>query len=451
MKYRIRKKNELKPSGLHWIYYLPRDWKKASLKYILNYVIGSTPSTSKDKYFFGNNIWVSISDIKDKYISDAKQRLSDEAIIDCNIKKVPKGSLLYSFKLSVGQMSFNTVDLYTNEAIASFINDENVNLDFWYYALGKYLIEYSNENIYGAKLLNQDLIKNARLLVPSKIEQQKIANFLDEKSKIFDEAISKKEQLASKLEFVKQTLISEVVTGKLKIIEQNSKLQSIKREQNELKPSKVEWLENIPKNWQIKKLKYFTIKITSGSTPLGGSETYLDEGIPLLRSQNVHFKGLSLDNVAFISDEVHNQMKRSQLQERDILINITGASIGRVTYVPIGFGNGNVNQHVCIIRINHKIVYYKYISLFLSINYGQDQVFINQVGTSREGLSFEDLNNFSIVFPNFDEQQQISKYLDEKLIHFDNTIEKTKQSIKKLKEAKEALISQVVTGKIEVL
>ena len=104
---------------------------------------------------------------------------------------------------------------------AQNINNENVNLDFWYYALGKYLIEYSNENIYGAKLLNQDLIKNARLLVPSKIEQQKIANFLDEKSKIFDEAISKKEQLISKLELAKQSLISEVVTGKLKIVEQN--------------------------------------------------------------------------------------------------------------------------------------------------------------------------------------------------------------------------------------
>ena len=195
MKYKIREQNELKPSGLHWIDYLPKDWEKASLKYILNYIIGSTPSTSKDKYFFGNNIWVSISDIKDKYISDAKQRLSDEAIIDCNIKKVPKGSLLYSFKLSVGQMSFNTVDLYTNEAIASFLDNENVNLDFWYYALGRYLIEYSNENIYGAKLLNQDLIKNARLLVPSKIEQQKIANFLDEKSKILMKLYPKKSNL----------------------------------------------------------------------------------------------------------------------------------------------------------------------------------------------------------------------------------------------------------------
>ncbi len=218
MKYRIREQNELKPSGLYWIDYLPKDWKKASLKYILNYVIGSTPSTSKDKYFFGDNIWVSISDIKDKYISDAKQRLSDEAIIDCNIKKVPKGSLLYSFKLSVGQMSFNTVALYTNEAIASFINNENVNLNFWYYALGKYLIEYSNENIYGAKLLNQDLIKNARLLVPSKIEQQKISKYLDEKLIHFDNTIDKTKQSITKLKLAKEALISQAVTGKIEVL-----------------------------------------------------------------------------------------------------------------------------------------------------------------------------------------------------------------------------------------
>jgi len=202
---------------------------------------------------------------------------------------------------------------------------------------------------------------------------------------------------------------------------------------------------------EVKKLKYFTFKITSGSTPLGGSATYIDKGIPFLRSQNIHFDGLSLEKVSFISDDVHNSMKRSQLRQKDILINITGASIGRVTFIPKDFKEGNVNQHVCIVRINHKKAYYKYISLFLSTNYGQNQVFVNQVGTSREGLTFDDLGNFRIIFPSKNEQKQISKYLDSKLIHFDNTIEKTKQSITKLKLAKQSLISEAVTGKIEIL
>lgn len=447
MKYRIREQNELKPSGVEWLGDIPKDWEYHKNKYIFKRI--------------SNNVG-------DNYDNYKVLSLTLNGVIERNMNNMGKMPSSFSIYQIVEKESLILClfDIDVTPRIIGYVNTQgiissaytnlivkNLYSKYYYY----WFLTLNNQNIllnYTKSLrntINNENFMSLESLVCSFFEQQKIANFLDEKSKIFDESISKKEQLISKLELAKQSLISEVVTGKLKIIENNSKLQTIKREQNELKPSGVEWLGDIPTDWQVKKLKYFTTKITSGSTPLGGSETYLDEGIPLLRSQNVHFKGLSLDNVAYISNEVHNQMKRSQLQERDVLINITGASIGRVAYVPIGFENGNVNQHVCIIRINHKIAYYKYLSLFLFINYGQDQVFINQVGTSREGLSFEDLNNFIIVFPNFDEQQQISKYLDEKLIHFDNTIEKTKQSIKKLKEAKEALISQAVTGKIEIL
>ena len=440
MKYKIREQNELKPSGLHWIDYLPKDWEKASLKYILNYIIGSTPSTSKDKYFFGNNIWVSISDIKDKYISDAKQRLSDEAIIDCNIKKVPKGSLLYSFKLSVGQMSFNTVDLYTNEAIASFLDNENVNLDFWYYALGRYLIEYSNENIYGAKLLNQDLIKNARLLVPSKIEQQKIANFLDEKSKIFDEAISKKEQLISKLELAKQSLISEVVTGKLKVVEQNSKLQTIKREKKELKLSGVEWLGDIPKDWQVKKSKYlFEIRKRIAGTLDFDVLSITQKGIKI---KDIETGGgqLSMDyskyQIVNIGDFAMNHM--DLLTGFVDIAKVQGVTSPDYRVFSLIDKNSDSNFYLYLFQMGYKN------QIFFAFGQGSSQL-------GRWRFPTEEFNKFYFPYPSLEEQQKISKYLDEKLIHFDNTIEKTKQTIKKLKEAKEALISQAVTGKIEVL
>ncbi|QKF66854.1 type I restriction/modification system, specificity subunit [Arcobacter venerupis] len=450
MKYRIRKQDELKASGLHWIDYLPKDWKKASLKYILNYVIGSTPSTSKDKYFFGDNIWVSISDIKDKYISDAKQRLSDDAIIDCNIKVVPKGSLLYSFKLSVGQMSFNTVDLYTNEAIASFLNNENVNLDFWYYALGEYLIEYANDNIYGAKLLNQDLIKNARLLVPSKIEQQKIANFLDEKSKIFDESISKKEQLISKLELAKQSLISEVVTGKLKIIENNSKLQTIKREQNELKPSGVEWLGNIPKEWEMKKLGYmFSFKngVNTDSSNYGKGIKFIN----VKETINTNFiMEKDIEGSVLVSDSI---IKENSVRKGDVLFNRTSETIEELALSTVYYDDKIALFGGFVIRgrqITKKLDldFKKYCFQSTEI---RKQIISYGSGSIRKNIAQTNLKNVYLFVPTITEQQKISKYLDEKLIHFDNTIEKTKQSIKKLKLAKEALISQAVTGKIEVL
>ncbi len=110
----------------------------------------------------------------------------------------------------------------------------------------------------------------------------------------------------------------------------------------------------IPTIWNTVKLGDYTSKIGSGITPKGGSKAYVEQGIPLLRSQNILHGKLKLDDVAFISNVQHNKMKNSQLQERDVLLNITGASIGRCAVLPNNFNVGNVNQHVCIIRTSHK-------------------------------------------------------------------------------------------------
>lgn len=101
----------------------------------------------------------------------------------------------------------------------------------------------------------------------------------------------------------------------------------------------------------------------------------MDDGIPLLRSQNVHFDGLRLDDVAFISEDTHDEMAGSRLKPRDVLLNITGASIGRCTFVPDDFREGNVNQHVCIIRGNHRIDH-RFLAAFLSSPMGWVTIFI---------------------------------------------------------------------------
>ena len=102
--------------------------------------------------------------------------------------------------------------------------------------------------------------------------------------------------------------------------------------------------------WPVDRIKDHVVKIGSGITPSGGAASYLDSGVPLLRSQNVHFEGLRLEDVAYIAKETHDEMNGTKLRARDVLLNITGASIGRCAFVPDGFGEGNVNQHVCILR-----------------------------------------------------------------------------------------------------
>ena len=161
------------------------------------------------------------------------------------------------------------------------------------------------------------------------------------------------------------------------------------------------------------RLKDFTTKVGSGVTPRGGAAVYRSEGIPLFRSQNVTNDGFLLDDIAFISEETHQAMSGSQLKPQDVLLNITGASIGRCYYLPEDFKVGNVNQHVCIIRLK-KNVKPAFLYYYLISDEGQNKINLCQTGANREGLTKEDLCNFEFEVPSIDDQIRIIHYLDER-------------------------------------
>src|SRR5699024_458558 len=106
----------------------------------------------------------------------------------------------------------------------------------------------------------------------------------------------------------------------------------------------------IPADWKIEKLGKLVSKVGSGITPRGGEKVYKEKGRPFLRSQNVGWGYLILNDVVFIDDQMHNTFINSELKQLDVLLNITGASIGRSAIVNDKIVGGNVNQHVCIIR-----------------------------------------------------------------------------------------------------
>ena len=145
-------------------------------------------------------------------------------------------------------------------------------------------------------------------------------------------------------------------------------------------------------------------KVGSGKTPLGGDKNYLKEGVVFLRSQNVLKGKISLEDIAYISSETHESMRSSKVQEGDVLLNITGASIGRsAVFEGPGFKEANVNQHVCIIRP----IYYSSILLcdYLNSIFGQDQINTLQTGGNRQGLNFQNLRQLQV--PNFSESVMI--------------------------------------------
>lgn len=196
--------------------------------------------------------------------------------------------------------------------------------------------------------------------------------------------------------------------------------------------------------WPIDRIKDHACKIGSGITPTGGASSYLDAGIPLLRSQNVHFEGLRLDDVAYIAQETHDEMSGTKLRSGDVLLNITGASIGRCAFVPDGLGEGNVNQHVCIIRpaakLNHKFLTY-----CLSAPWGQDQIFSSFTGASRQGLGQRDLGEMQVPLPSLLEQQRIVAYLDASCAAIDAAVAAKRRQLESLDALRKSTIQCAVT------
>lgn len=170
-------------------------------------------------------------------------------------------------------------------------------------------------------------------------------------------------------------------------------------------------LGKIPVGWSADKLDSHVSKVGSGITPKGGSDAYLSSGIPLIRSQNVLVGRLSLSDVVFISDEQHQKMRNSALMPCDVLLNITGASIGRCAILPADFAEGNVNQHVCIIRPLSSLNP-RYLCQYLNSNAGQKQVDRFQAGGNREGLNFQQIRSFELPVPPPGEQLKVAEILD---------------------------------------
>ena len=163
--------------------------------------------------------------------------------------------------------------------------------------------------------------------------------------------------------------------------------------------------------WEKCKLGELTTKVGSGSTPKGGNAVYTSVGHCFVRSQNVGMGYLILDDIAHIDDDIHQKHKATEINEDDVLLNITGASIGRTAIATKEIEGGNVNQHVCIIRANSKVSP-KFLCNYIQTKKIQNYIQSLQTGGSREGLNFEQIRSFPISLPNIAEQNKIAQLLD---------------------------------------
>lgn len=434
------KKIKYKDTGIPYCPQIPESWNVKRLKFVGKSIIGITynPTQVTDEengklvlrssnvqngvLSFEDNVYVN-SEISDKHLS----KEGDILICARNGSAHLVGKCAYIAKEYEG-LTFGAFMLMFRSEFGKFM----------YYVFNSNLFK-SQTGLYKTSTINQltsDTINNLFVALPSnKQEQEKIAKFLDLKTVEIDTIISKKRNLIECLKEEKIAKINQAITEGI-----NSKVN--------LKNSEIHWLGSIPKHWQIKKIKYLVSKVGSGVTPSGGASVYINEGIPLLRSQNVYNDGLRLDDVSYISDVIDEKMKNSRVFEGDVLLNVTGASIGRCYFIPEDFGKGNVNQHVCIIRPVASLIDSKFLYFIMISKVGQLQIDYNQTGANREGLNFEQIKNFTVPLPPLNEQKEIVKFMELIKEHLDKTINKIEQEIQLIKEYKSSLINEIVTGQI---
>ena len=163
--------------------------------------------------------------------------------------------------------------------------------------------------------------------------------------------------------------------------------------------------------WPTKKLGSCTSVVSSGSTPRGCRAVYAQDGRLFIRSQNVLSGHCDFSDAAFITPEMHQDMSRSQVKYGDVLLNITGASIGRCA-VYRGGVEANVNQHVCIIRLNLSEVEPEYLSFLINQTSFQSHIMRIQTGASRQALTYSQIRDFDMPIPALNVQGQIVAELE---------------------------------------
>lgn len=203
-------------------------------------------------------------------------------------------------------------------------------------------------------------------------------------------------------------------------------------------------------SWEDKTLKELTIKIGSGSTPRGGQKNYKIEGISLVRSMNVHDFEFREKNLAFIDDEQADALSNVTLQEDDVLLNITGASIARCCIIPKQFLPARVNQHVSIIRANKQMIAPLFLASLLTSKFYKDQILgIGEQGATRQAITKVQIENFKISLPNtIQGQENVIKKINALSTETKKLEAIYQQKLTDLEELKKSVLQKAFNGEL---
>ena len=423
--------DKYKDSGIEWIGEIPEHWSKNKIIRLFTIIgSGTTPKSSKEDNYNGSINWIQSGDINGGYIETCKNTISDIAFKEYPALKIYKAPFIIvaMYGASVGNISISQVDGCVNQACC-VMNETNQNFKYLFYAMNsvkRYLIYRAEGG--GQPNISQDKIKNTWLPIPPLPEQQSIATYLDQKCGEIDELIALQEEMITKLQSYKQSVITEAVT---KGLDKNAPL----------KDSGIEWSGEIPEHWDICQLKRCSRFINGYA--FNSNHFDKDYGVPVIRIGDIVDEQVSFENIVYVQE--NNELERFIVHKNDILIAMSGATVGKIG-IYYAENKAYINQRVGIIRTAQ----YNFIKRMFATHGFIDYVILSSAGSAQPNISSDGILNFYIPMPLISEQQAIADYLDQKCGEIDELISIKQQKIEKLKDYKKSLIFECVTGKRKV-
>jgi len=433
-----------KPSGIEWLGKIPEHWEVIPLKhncYMKGRIgwQGLKQSEFIDEGPFlitGMNFLNGMMNWEDCYHISEERYREDPAI------HVAEGDVLITKDGTIGKLLFidhlpGRTTLNSHLLIIRSLNKRYDSKYLYYQLSSKYFNSFIDQQKTGTTFygISQNALENYRSITPSFQEQVLIKNYLDNKTQFIDTLIAKKQKLIELLKEYRTAIINRAVT---KGLDPNVKM----------KDSGIEWLGEVPENWEV--IRIHSLGRFSKGRGISKEQT-LPIGLPCIRYGEIYTKydRIVYSTISFISHETSNQSE--SIKKGDVLFTGSGETIEDIGKSVVYYGDGEifVGGDIIILRLI-KEVHPVFISYLMNCHYVIFQKSLVGKGEIIVHIYSKDLKDIIISIPGYNEQNQIVNYLDKKTADIDAQIEKEKKFIEYLKEYRTALISEVVTGKVDV-
>ena len=421
-----------------WIDSVPSHWDFTKIIRFSKLKTGGTPNKQNLSFWKDGTIsWMTSGEVNKKIVFSTEQKITEQGMKNSNANLLPINSVMVALNgqgKTKGMAAVLKIPATCNQSLASFICDEL----FLHYKYLYYYLESNYKNLRG--LVGDDLrdglslskLKEIKIPIPTFSEQVIISSFLNKKTSQIDSLIEKKKRLIELLKEYRTAIIHHAVT---KGLEPNVKM----------KDSGIEWIGEIPEHWEVKRLKFITQSISTGSTPPTSEPKYYREGALNWFSPSDFKENLLLEtSKRKINGHSVDEKKVTLYDKNTVLLVGIGATLGKVGIIN---EPSTCNQQINAISFN--IVFNPYFGLYY-LHTIRDAIISFSNFSTLPILNQTQTKDIYITCPPRTEQDQIVQYIRKQYDKIEELISRTRFEIDYLNEYRTSLISDAVTGKIDV-